>query len=162
MSRVPIVNEQDELIGYKDRESLENKEIYRVSALWITNSQGQILLAQRSFSKVKHPGQWGPAVAGTVEEGENYDQNIIREAEEELGIVGMEFKKVNKLRIYTTYNYFVQWYRLVLDRNVDEFRIQKEEVEKVKWFDREELKKELEDNPNNYLHSMEDYLRIFK
>lgn len=66
--KIIIVNENDEIIGHKARGTLEQLDIYRVSALWIKNSQGDILLAQRKFTKKHDPGKWGPAVAGTNDE----------------------------------------------------------------------------------------------
>ena len=38
-------------------------------------------MARSVFMIDKLPGKWGPAVAGTVEEGESYEENIIKEAE---------------------------------------------------------------------------------
>ena len=64
-----IVDKEDNIIGYKDRYKLDPSDIYRVSALWLTNSKEDILLAQRSFDKKHYPGKWGPAVAGTVKKG---------------------------------------------------------------------------------------------
>jgi len=162
MSKIPVVNENDELIEYKEREDLVVSDIYRVSALWITNSQGQILLAQRALTKSHNPGKWGPAVAGTVEEGEDYEANIIKEAEEELGIKNVEFIKADKVRrINTPHNYFTQWYTAVVDKEIDEFRIQKNEVEEIKWYDRGELESDLAENPDNYLKGVRDYLKMF-
>ena len=162
MPRIPVVDENDEIIGHKERESLELEDIYRVSALWITNSQGQILLAQRAFTKSHDPGKWGPAVAGTVEEGESYDQNITKEASEELGLINVEFIKADKIRAKTKYNYFLQWYRLVIDKPVENFKIQKQEVEQVKWFDRQELEIDLKNNPDLYLKGIKGDLELFK
>ncbi len=159
MSKIPVVNENDELIEYKEREDLNIADIYRVSALWITNSQGQILLAQRAFTKSHNPGKWGPAVAGTVEEGEDYETNIIKEAEEELGLTGIEFKKINKTRIKDKFNSFTQWFFAIVDKAIDEFKIQKSEVEAIKWYDRGELEKDLAENPDNYLVDFEEYLK---
>ena len=84
--KIPVVNQQDEIIGYKEKSLITTDDIYRVSALWITDTTGRILLAKRAFTKSRHPGLWGPAVAGTVEEGETYESNIIKEAEEEIGL----------------------------------------------------------------------------
>ena len=50
-AKIVIVNENDEIIGSKERGTLNQSDIYRVSALWIQNSKGEILLAQRSFNK---------------------------------------------------------------------------------------------------------------
>lgn len=92
-SKIIIVDENDTIIGHKNRDSMEDGDMYRVSALWIQNSKGDILLAQRSFDKRNDPGKWGPAVAGTVEEGETYESNIIKEAEEEIGLKNSHFDK---------------------------------------------------------------------
>ena len=83
---IPIVNEQDEIIEYKDIRNRNPKEICRVSAIWLVDSDGNILLAQRAFSKKVDPGKWGPSVAGTVEKGETYEENIIKESKEEIGL----------------------------------------------------------------------------
>ena len=81
-SLITIVNEEDEIIGHKDRTSLDHEtDIYRVAALWLTNSTGEVLIAQRALSKESSPGKWGPAAAGTVEEGETYESNIVKEVE---------------------------------------------------------------------------------
>ena len=85
--RIPIVDENDKVLSYKERSEVDpDKDLYRVSYLWITDPEGKVLLAQRALSKDRHPGRWASAVAGTVEEGESYEANIIKEAEEELGL----------------------------------------------------------------------------
>ena len=49
--KIPIVNEQDEIIGYKERNDLDTKDIIRVTGLWVTSSEGDILLARRALIK---------------------------------------------------------------------------------------------------------------
>lgn len=154
-SRIIIVNEQDEVIGHKDRGMIAAGDVYRVSALWVTNSRGDILLAQRKFTKKHDPGKWGPAVAGTVDEGETYDVNIIKEAAEEIGLQGIMPVAGPKRRINDEYDYFCQWYTLVADKSAEEFIIQEDEVEQVKWFNRNELSEELRQHPEKYLRGLE-------
>lgn len=86
--QIIIVDENDNEIGSADRDSivLNGPRIFRATGLWITNPQNDILLAQRSFSKRAEPGKWGPAVSGTLETGETYRSNVIKEAREELGL----------------------------------------------------------------------------
>src|SRR3989338_4963070 len=88
--KIPIVDENDEIIEYKDEKDRKPEDICRVAGLWVTAPNGDILLAQRAFVKKRSPGVWGPAVAGTVEEGETYEQNIIKEAEEEIGLKNLK------------------------------------------------------------------------
>lgn len=49
--KIIIVNENDEIIGHKKREEIRQEDIYRVSALWLTNSKNEILLARRGLNK---------------------------------------------------------------------------------------------------------------
>ncbi len=160
-TKIVIVNENDEIINHKKRGTLKPSDIYRVSALWIQNSKGEILLAQRSFNKNHNPGKWGPAVAGTIEEGESYESNIIKEAEEEIGLENHPFQKsVHKFN-NGEHKHFTQRFFALVDKEIDEFTIQKEEVEKIKWFTKEELLTELNRFPNKFLKSIKDSVTFF-
>ncbi len=161
MPKVIIVDEKDNIIGSKERKSMKKSDFYRVSALWITNSKGEILLARRSRNKTHSPGKWGPAVAGTIEENETYDSNIKKETEEEIGLKGAEFEKRNKVKMKTDYNYFCQWYFLKIDKDTNEFKIQKSEVEEVKWFSKADLLRELKNNPDEFLLAVKEALEMF-
>ena len=153
--RITIVNEQDEIIAHKERGTLTKEDIYRVSALWVTNTRGDILLAQRKFTKSHDPGKWSPAVAGTVDEGETYKQNIIKETEEEIGLKDIKPISGPKRRVTGEHNYFNQWYLLTIDVPAEALTIQEDEVEQVKWFTRTELERELQAHPENYLTGLD-------
>lgn len=155
-----IVNEDDEVIGLKPRAEVEGDDIYRVSGLWIENNKGEVLLAQRSFSKKNSPGKWGPAVAGTIEEGETYDVNIYKEAEEEIGLKEYDFQKGEKQRRKGDHNYFVQWYYVKLD--IEKFKIKEDEVEQIKWIDKNELKKEIAKNPEMFVSTMRENVYLYE
>jgi isopentenyl-diphosphate Delta-isomerase len=150
--RIIIVDKQDKVIGYKPREDVKLTDIYRVTGLWITNSRGELLLARRAFGKRHDPGKWGPSAAGTVEEGETYDSNAAKEAEEELGLTDIKLVRRSKLRFSGRHNYFCRWYTAVVDKPAEAFVIQSEEVIQVRWITREELNRELKDNPDQYLY----------
>ncbi len=155
-----IVNQRDQIIGYKGLDEIKPKDIYRVSALWITNSKNQILLAQRALTKKNEPGKWSPAVAGTVERGETYKQNIVKEAEEEIGLKSIKPSKGPKKRIFGKHNFFCQMYTLKIDRQINEFKIQNEEVAQVKWFSKKELKQKINSNPEQFTPSMKIWIRL--
>ncbi len=146
-----IVDENDNIIGHKPRPDIDyQKDIYRVAALWVTNSKGEVLIAQRKLTKDKDPGKWGPAVGGTVEDGETYESNIYKEAEEEIGLTGYQFTLGPKMRRQAERNYFAQYFSVVVDEPVEFFRPQEEEVEKVEWINRDVLAKEIKNNPEKY------------
>jgi len=160
-SRIVIVGENDKIIGYQNRDTLKKEEIYRVAALWVTNSCNEILLARRHHTKSHYPRKWGPAVAGTVDEGETYEDNIIKEAEEEIGLKDIQPKLGPKTKTDNEYHHFTQWYTLSIDKDIDEFKIQEDEVEEVKWFSREELGKQLKEYPDEFLPTMNKYFKLF-
>lgn len=161
MAKIIIVDEDDKEVGVLERDQI-NDEIYRVAALWLTNSKGQVLLAQRSFKKKNSPGRWGPAAAGTVEADESYESNIIKEAEEELGLTGVNLEPFKKIRVNYEYgkNYFCQYFKAEIDMRADDFRIDKEEVEQVAWFDKEFLLNDLKKHPIKYVVSIARILKV--
>ena len=158
--RIPIVDENDNIIRYKERDLLKDDDTFRVSALWITNSRGEILLSRRSLRKKSGAGKWGPAVAGTVEESETYDANIMKEAREELGIINTKFRKFSKQRIVGNHKFFCQWYLLTINKKADDFSLQEGEVEEIKWTSKEELIKRFNSNPEEFVRSMGQYLKL--
>jgi isopentenyldiphosphate isomerase len=159
--QIQIVDDSDNLIAHKARADVDPaKDIYRVAALWLTNSSGDVLIAQRKFTKESNPGKWGPAVAGTVDEGETYEINIYKEAEEEIGLTGVTFQIGPKLRAYEPRNHFTQWYTAQVDRAADSFVIQEEEVEAVKWISQAELIRDVGVNPDRYITSMGETMEI--
>ncbi len=127
----------------------------------MTNSKGEALLARRALSKSHDPGKWGPAVAGTVEKGESYEQNIYKEAEEELGIQGLKLEKEAKQRIHGKHNFFDQWFAVNLDWDISKFMIQKEEVEEIRWFSKKEILETFEKNPSFFLPSAKQWIDLF-
>lgn len=154
--KIPIVDENDNIIEHRERDNTDLNAIYRVSSLWVTDADGKILLARRAFNKIQHPGKWGPAVAGTVEEGETYEQNIIKEAEEEIGLKDIKPVFGIKKRRKGKYNYFNQKFLLTLPAGFNDFKVAKDEVAEIKWFSKEELKKELKENPDEFLKGIHE------
>lgn len=155
--KIILVDEKDNVIGSKERSKLNHPEdIYRVSALWITNNKGDILLAQRALTKDKDPGLWGPSVAGTVELGETYDDNIKKEISEEIGLKNVKLKKGPKIMVSSPRRYFCKWYFLKTDKKAEDFTIQKEEVAQVKWFSKEKLMKMLKETPSQIIPAFRD------
>lgn len=159
--RITIVNENDEVIGAKERSEITSADIYRVAALWITNSKGEILLARRALSKRHDPGKWGPAVAGTVDEGETYLQNIVKEAEEEIGLKNISPTVAHKYRVTGKHQYFGQWFTLVLDTSIDRLALDPKEVAEVRWYTKAELLAELQRNPEIFLGRMQSWAEMF-
>lgn len=162
MSKIYIVNDKDEIIGVKERDEFGPTDIRRVAGLWLTNSKGEVLLAQRGFDKKLDPGKWGPAVAGTVEEGETYDTNIVKEIKEEIGLEGLELTKGPKYLITEGKSpRFTQMFTAKIDKPVKEFIIQEDEVEQVKWMAIDGLQIDLKLNPQLYVPAVSRMIDMF-
>ncbi|MBU1038630.1 NUDIX domain-containing protein [Patescibacteria group bacterium] len=156
--KIPIVNEKDEIIDYKDRTTITSKDIYRVAGLWVTNNQGDILLARRAFTKTHDPGKWGPAVAGTVEVDETYKSNIIKEAEEELGLKNLDLIPGPKyLSRGEKWTHFTQVFFAVIDTELDNIKIDETEVAEVRWFNKSVLGVELSTRPQDFLGAVKKF-----
>ena len=160
--KIQIVNDGDKLVGLKERSEIDyQNDIYRVAALWLRNSNDEVLIAQRKLSKDKDPGKWGPAVAGTLEEGETYESNIAKEADEEIGLVGVTFEKGPKERVTSPRNFFTQWFTASVDKDLNEFTTQEAVVEKIAWVPESELIKDVKENPDKYIPTMPGIIELF-
>lgn len=157
---ISIVDKDDNVIGAKDRDALEVGDIYRVSALWITDENGHVLLAQRARSKKHDPGLWGPSVAGTVESNESYEENIIKEAWEELGlrIAARDLKVGPKTFIKgRRIDYFDQWFFLTIPHDTP-LTLDPAEVAATKWISRDQLMIDTDQNPKDFLRTTPQWL----
>lgn len=154
MAQTIIVDKDDNIIGTKPRNEVTSSDIYRVSSLWLTNSKGDILLARRAFTKSHSPGMWGPAVAGTNEEGETYESNIVKEMFEELGLKDIPITKGPKHFVQREWTYFGQRFFATVDRDIKDFVIAKDEIAEIAWFSVEHLKKELAAHPLQFTASI--------
>jgi isopentenyl-diphosphate delta-isomerase len=171
MAKQIIVDENDNVIGTKERDQIGPEDIYRITALWLTNSKGEVLIARRALSKLHDPGMWAVAVAGTVDEGETYDQNMVKEAEEELGIKGVKLKPLYKdfvvsIRGDNQHKYFKKVYWLDKDYSLKDLKFDPREVMAIKWIFFDDLIKDVKVHPENYVpsfgKSLQKYMLISK
>ena len=151
MTLIPIVNEQDEILYHKDSHDRNlQKEIMRCSGLWILNEKDEVLIALRSKNKKSFPNIWGPSVTGSNEEGETYLSNVIKEAEEELGLI-IENPIIGiKERVSESHEYFVQWFFIVIP-SVTKFVLQESEVDEIRWISIKDLREWNKKNPEQFV-----------
>ena len=159
-----VVNEKDEILEMKEIGTFDwQREIYRVSGLWFFNDRGEVLSAQRAFSKEQSPGTWGPSVAGIVEPHETYLSNILKETEEEVGIhlTAKDLIEGPKELVHNTNpdrQYFLQWFFAYQNIPGEELVLQEDEVAAVKWVHPEELLAALAKDPQTYSDISPDVL----
>lgn len=156
MELLKVYDENNNYLGYAlDRKEIHEKKLWHHHAsAWIINKEGKILLQQRAFTKKKNPGKWA-RTGGHVDSNETCDEALKREVYEEIGLKvdNIEqfeiFKSIDEKEKYFTYGYII-----ITDLKEEEFKLQKEEVNAVKYFTIEELEKERENNNPNFTFSM--------
>ena len=158
--KVVVVNEKDEVLGYKERDDRDTSDIIRVSAIWILNDKNEVLIAQRAFTKTLSPGLWGPSAAGTVEEGETYVQNIVKEITEEIGLTIREDELVEgkKYFIETRHRFFCQFYFARHNAGMSELTLERNELEGVRWISVPELIAWQREKPGDFTSACGQYL----
>ena len=133
-------------LGVKTRSEChtENPGFYHKPAwTWVYNSKNEILVQKRAMCKKKYAGYWDMACAGHVDAGETPKQGAIREAKEEIGLdvseddVKLMFEHIED----EDYWKIGQVFFIKADREIEEFTLQKDEVEEVKWLNFDEFKK---------------------
>lgn len=154
-----VVNEQDEVLGYVDRTERKDGQITRVSALWLFNEKGETLIAQRALDKVYDPGKWSLSVAGTVEEGETYVTNILKETEEELGVRIQETDLIPLARrlVRTMHSYFCQVFYARIPSHTS-ITPQEGEVVGIRWVSKQKLRAWFTRSPEEFVESFGRYL----
>lgn len=153
-----IVDENDCIIGGKQRKKITTNDIYRVSACWIVDKKWDILLAQRSFTKKHNPGKRWPAVAWTNEVWETYLDNIIKEIKEETNIIVQEKQLIVWPKVFykDSRTYFWQWFILIYTWDKEIIKPELWAIEQLKRHKTIELKKLLHNKPDIFLQSMQN------
>src|SRR5215831_3246035 len=84
---VAIVDRDNTLVGKASRSEMRSKGLpHRATYILVLNSVGWLFVQKRTTTKDIYPGCLDPVVGGVVLDGESYEQNAIRELEEEVGI----------------------------------------------------------------------------
>jgi isopentenyldiphosphate isomerase len=136
---LPVVNKDDERVGEAMLEEiLEKGLLHRVVHVWVEDPEGNVLLQLRGSQVAANPNTWDFAAAGYVDLGENYEQAAHRELAEELGLSGIELQNAGVVREKETINgrevnRFAGTFKAAILADAD-FKLQANEVAKVKWF----------------------------
>ncbi|MDQ5952893.1 MAG: isopentenyl-diphosphate Delta-isomerase [Patescibacteria group bacterium] len=143
------------------KEVLEKKLWCRTTNIFVLNSKGEILCHQRSLSKERFPGAWSTHFGGHITEGESFKISALKELEEETGL------KVNAFQLipWRTSRKIISriWVRdfiTVFDGDISELKIQKSEIEQVKWFNATDILLELDaesEESNEWLAGTHDF-----
>jgi isopentenyldiphosphate isomerase len=114
--------------------------IFRASSLILLNDEGNILLQKRSKSKKWFPGLYDFSVSGVVNGSESYEECMIREIKEEIGI-NLKFNFLFKLtpsekNDRSFHAVFIACTNQKLYPDINE-------IELIKWISKEKLQKDI-------------------
>ena len=120
-----IVDEKDTVIGKADWDELFAKNLlHRGTGVLIFNSKHELFVHQRAKTMMRNAGLYAVVVGGGVAVGESYEQNAVRELQEETGITGVTLKFLYKFLFRIPMNQcFISVFscvydgRLVLDKH---------------------------------------------
>lgn len=157
MELFDVLNERGEYTG-----EVVERDVCHKEGLWhkavvvfiISKDKKRVLLQQRSANKKLWPNLWDITAGGHVLTGEFGSDAAIRECFEEIGV------KINKndlefigcttstiIRGDIVDNHYNEFYIVKRDVNLNDIKLQEEEVQDIKWFDREDV---IERINNNY------------
>ena len=119
----------------------------------VRNDNKRVLLQQRSATKKLWPNLWDITAGGHVLTGELGHQAVLRETNEELGIE-LKSDDLEFIGATTSENikgdivnrHYNEYYIAHKDIDIKNISLQEEEVQDIKWFDKEEIIKRVNEN----------------
>lgn len=139
--QVVLVNERDEVIGSEDKFAAHQipAKLHRAISMWMVDTQGRLLLQQRSSQKIVGAGWWGNTVCGNVWPGESYEACALRRLQVELGISSVQLDPLVKFHYQASANHQYNEHEMdqVFGSRVDSSQVMPqpnpEEVTEVLW-----------------------------
>ncbi|TDU40275.1 isopentenyldiphosphate isomerase [Gelidibacter sediminis] len=140
------------------KSEIHKKGYYHNTAhVWLYNDNAEILLAQRSATKVIYPLLWDISVAGHVDAGETIAQAAIRETWEEIGleITEQQLLKIGVYDCFQSYpngivdNEFHHTFIAKITCSINDLTLDPKEVQQVKFVSIPEFLELLSNSANN-------------
>ena len=123
----------------KERGSLiENGEYHIVVHVCIFNFKGEMLIQQRQPFKNSYPNMWDVTVGGCAISGDSSQEAAERELFEEIGY-RVSFEHIRPHLTISFDKGFDDFYLVERDIEIDNLRLQPEEVKQVKWASEKEI-----------------------
>ena len=150
---VILVNEQDEKIGLMPKmEAHEKALLHRAFSVFVFNKDNQLMLQQRALDKYHSPGLWTNTCCSHQRDGESNIDAGTRRLQEEMGFtVPLEEKASFIYKAPFDNGLTEHEFDHVLVGHFDGTpQINPAEVADWKWMDMEEIKADMEQNPDLY------------
>lgn len=151
--KVILVNENDEKIGLMPKmEAHEKALLHRAFSVFIFNDKKELMLQQRALNKYHSPGLWTNTCCSHQRDGESNIEAGKRRLQEEMGFV-------TELKETTSFIYKAPFDNGLTEHEYDHVlvgnynsqpNINKDEVASWKWMPLEDVKADIEGNPEIY------------
>lgn len=156
----------------KPRKEVHSKGYWHKGVhIWIINSKKELLVQRRSANKDVYPNKLYISVAGHPVSGEEEIESIKREFEEEIGVE----LDTNKLEYLFTFsqevvenngkfldNQFYDVYLIEMNLDIDNLKLQEEEVSEVKNIYYKDFEKMIENKDKDIVNHPEEWEKLFK
>ena len=145
MEYLDLYDENQNLTGEKvlrtKKMKLEDGKYIKIVIVFIKNDENKFLIQKTSKQK---DSVWA-TTGGLVSSGYTSDDTIVKEIEEELGL-NIDFKELKHIETIKREHAFQDTYYLEKNIDIEDIKIQEEEVEFVKWLSIEEIKELIKNN----------------
>ncbi len=148
-----VDNEDNYMYKIKGKELLHKKKRLHRSIHLIIEVFGGRIIIQKKAPHTENGGKWSSAVSGHVRIAEAYQDAVVREAKEELGIDIDIADLINVAKISPseeTGNEFVAVYTYLLDPEKENVKIACDEVDELITCQLKDLIADVEKNEQNY------------
>ena len=156
MEYLNLYDKKGNLLDKKGIRGEKSEDLVGIVIIFIENSKGEFLIQKTSSSRNSTFATTG----GHVSYGSTFEDAIVNEVKEELGIdiTNQEFVEINT---YVRDYYIQKVYYLKKDIDINDITIQEDEVEYVKWLDKKTIN-ELIKNKEFREGNIEGYQYIIK
>lgn len=160
-----FVNKDDQQVGTGTREQAWTTGLYvRVARAILKDENGRILSQRRSPNKKSYPNCWTDSVSGHVDEGETFEDAIQREMQEEIGFQ-TELKFIGKFPSEDVIGpYTIREIDAIFEGTISsqtKLYLQADEVSEVRWFEIDELKREIQHQPKDFTWAFRETIRHY-
>jgi isopentenyl-diphosphate delta-isomerase len=151
--QVILVNELDEQIGLMPKmEAHEKALLHRAFSVFIFNDKNELMLQQRALTKYHSPGLWTNTCCSHQREGESNIEAGTRRLQEEMGFTTPLKDTISFIYKAPFDNGLTEheFDHILLGHYNAEPELNPDEAHAYKWVTLEEVKKDLNINPDNY------------
>jgi isopentenyl-diphosphate Delta-isomerase len=153
---VILVDKNDNKIGLEEKVKchLPNGKLHRAFTALLFDKNGKLILTKRSSSKMLWPGDWDGTFASHPRETETFVSSAERRMPEELGIQ-CEMDYLMKFEYHVPYKDIGSENEICgtligIVNDLTNFKVVEEEISEIKTLSADELKQDLEKNPQIY------------